>query len=61
LPENPEENGSLHPSGAESGALRTESAEPLSKELTEVVRAWVELPAEIRAAIAALVRAGRCG
>ena len=61
MPEYPEENGILHPSGAESGALRTEPAEPLSKELTEVVRAWAELPAEIRAAIAALVRAGRLG
>ncbi len=61
MPENPEENGSLHPSGAESGALRTEPVELLPKELAEVVRAWAGLPAEIRAAIAALVRAGRLG
>jgi hypothetical protein len=61
LPEYPEENGILHPSGAESGALRTEPVELLPTELTEVVRAWVELPAEIRAAITAVVRASRGG
>ncbi len=61
MPENPEGNGGLHPSGAESGALRAEPVESLPRDLAEVVRAWAGLPAEIRAAIAALVHASRCG